>query len=379
MVLGLGIALASWPAFWGSAAEPRWMLLSVLVPLLAREVPRQSWPFLAWAGASVAWAPSFWDWADAMWKLGLFAMLMGVVFTPSTARGFIIGMVINVGLALWQTLSPGDLPWFQAASPAATFGNKNLLGEALALALPLGAASATWALAPLIIGITLTQTKGVLLGLGLATGHYTWGRWGWKWALLPLGGVAAVIAWALAQWSPGTSNRADILMDTAGALTLWGHGLGAFYTQFPAVAMLTDTFASRPTHAHCDPLELAFDLGLPGVLAAGWLFYCVLRNTANAPIMGFVVVTGLGMSLVSFPFHNPATLAVVALAAGQLLRSGSDVRECGFGGRVVFRPWLARRGEFGVPDEPENATSPGRNCGGGAVPGAGAIAGGTAG
>jgi len=109
-------------------------------------------------------------------------------------------------------------------------------------------------------------------------------------------------------------ERVALWADVARGLTFFGHGLGSFRWQWPYFEF-----------AHNDALQIAYELGVPGVLLLGSFFVHCLR--AGALTERLVIVVFLVEGCFGFPLYTPATLGLVALVAGSLCRSrlGLDV------------------------------------------------------
>lgn len=184
--------------------------------------------------------------------------------------------------------------------------NPNQVGGTLLYVLPLLVALAVYglvyhrqrlgkwlpaALAALTIGsvLILTQSRGSLLGLGVALVfmlliHWRWGRW-----LLVAGGVAAVIGLALIPLDSlsGTLESAENVQEVTGVLTLAGrmeiwnralYGIGDFPftgmglgTFRKIVHLLYPLFTIPPdidfAHAHNFFFQMALDFGIPGLVS----------------------------------------------------------------------------------------------------------------
>jgi putative inorganic carbon (HCO3(-)) transporter len=215
--------------------------------------------------------------------------------------------------------------------------NPNILGAALALILPLGLALAlhwSWARwrwlplllwAPILImgnGLLLSQSRSSWLALGVAGLLLFWwlltspaatvgrlrqqSRWRPILALLLVAALLAalVLLWRFGvvttfvtpelQQSTQTSlaRRMDIWrlsLAMVGSNPLTGIGLGnyeeAFTASFPTLPLIQGRLA--PPHAHNLFLQLALDLGLPGLLAyvgfGALLFSQLLRRLHQPP------------------------------------------------------------------------------------------------
>src|SRR5204862_6575388 len=77
-------------------------------------------------------------------------------------------------------------------------------------------------------------------------------------------------------------NRISIWRDTLGLIRhhpLLGTGLGSFSTVYPSVQTVFLTLLVE--HAHCDYLEVASELGLPGAILVFGSIFWVLAQTAG--------------------------------------------------------------------------------------------------
>jgi putative inorganic carbon (HCO3(-)) transporter len=164
--------------------------------------------------------------------------------------------------------------------------------------------------------IILTQSRGAWLALGAILALIAMMRWRWAWALIVLliGTALLVIT------SIGLPTTLDYLMASntitglAGRIEIWGRGI--FIVQdFPITGPGMGTFTEvtktlypfilesieNPYHAHNLPLQIAVDLGIPGliawsailitIIATSWLVYRH-GNTNDDPL-----TAGIGAGL----------------------------------------------------------------------------------
>ena len=130
-------------------------------------------------------------------------------------------------------------------------------------------------------------------------------------------------------------ERAEIWINTA---AMWweepafGHGLGSYNREYPRFAeehmavLGPGTFMESPIGivgaAHNDWAQLAAELGVIGLGLAGLVLLFAWRDVADrwralmAPIASIAIL--IVLSLVGFPFQNPATAFVGAVALGML-------------------------------------------------------------
>ena len=84
------------------------------------------------------------------------------------------------------------------------------------------------------------------------------------------------------EYNLGGQNRISIWRDTLGLIRhhpLLGTGLGSFSTVYPSVQTVFLTLLVE--HAHCDYLEVASELGLPGAILVFGSIFWVLAQTAG--------------------------------------------------------------------------------------------------
>lgn len=132
--------------------------------------------------------------------------------------------------------------------------------------------------------LLLTKSRGAWMGLAAALAVLVALRWRWGWLVLGLGAAGMAVWIASLGWSPFlellTANEA--ISGLAGRIEIWSHGLylvrdfpltGAGMGAYgPLVDRLYPFFLEPPgsiPHAHNLFLQVAVDLGLPGLLA--WL------------------------------------------------------------------------------------------------------------
>ena len=193
------------------------------------------------------------------------------------------------------------------------------------------------ALAPLVV---LTESKTVMAAGALCLLGALWVTPRWKrlakglvvMGVLGTGTVLALAPPATIESSEASASNAQSLElrlaiwgDTIGAWRWWGHGPGQFRPLAPRFAKSYDSVHKRFDHAHSDPIELVFELGLVGGglwlgLAAG-----ALGGLPRPEAFGLLALLGLGLG--AFPLFNPATAVVgMALAGSVFGRWSGDGR-----------------------------------------------------
>ena len=337
---------------------------------------RVLWP--CWAALALAMALSFVD-APCLWPmmipeaarwagLLLFASLVcGHCRDESVRRAIPNALVLSavaaglLGLAQYAGTLTALFPRFENYNQPvySVFGNQDLFGGYLALALPI----LVWSLynaprgrllvfaATVVLGVAIVLSQSRSAWLAAAVGvavAVPMRRAQWVRARLPLFALAALVlaglacAWpvlssrVLETWSPSDTGGRARLWFWSGAWRMvldhpWiGAGLGAFrhwsprYLGEALCAPGGETLYHNEVHtlyAHCDPLEFLAEIGpFPLILAAlilPRLFHAGHRGAAGALLSLFV------FSLLNPAMHSPphafAALLLVALLASRRL------------------------------------------------------------
>lgn len=329
------------PPFYDPAEAPRWALLSVM-PVVACLLPARFTPghalglaFVLWAAVTLQWSPGPYEGLNALWKLIVLGALFRIGSALPTLRPVFLGVgvafAINGAIVTAQWLSRWygfpDIGIPQLASPAGLFMNKNFAAEPAALVLVGLVAYRVWWLAAAVLPcVALTSARGALLALGAAGAAWVWSRSRLLAVVLALGVACA----GLGLWQARTYNITDtgrqrfvIWTSTLADMTPFGRGLGAFYVRFPEIAPEWNSLVSRPSHAHNDLLELAYETG-PGILLVlGLLAYCLAGPSQPARL---VLVAFTAESLLSFPTWFAVSGSLAALIAGHLCRDRPSLR-----------------------------------------------------
>lgn len=324
-VLGFLVTVGYLPLPDGAHAG-RWAALSILVPLLlfVRQFRGILFPFLfpIMMAASLAWSPTPWTGLDQLWHFALAAAVVAIA-PPLEAvlLGAGAGLAVNAAVALAQ--AAGFSPVEAATGNAGLFMNSNAQAEAIVLVV-VGLAGQIRTNADLsafvrlcafagVISVPLALPplpRGALVALAVA-------------ATLALPRLYRIAAFALAgllafilitpERVPAVAARAGLWLDVAERLTFWGQGLGGFAYFFPYWQ-----------YAHNDAIQIAHDLGVPGLVAfASVVAFCLWRGTgsARAVLVAFVVEGAF-----SFPLYQPTTLFLAACAVGSILGRRPDLR-----------------------------------------------------
>lgn len=307
-IAAFAVTVAYVPWFADAASAPRWMLLSLLVPMFV--CIRAMTPahicgglFLGWATLSIAWTPVPIEAIQPLWHFALLAGVFCIGAEMESLEPLFVGagwgVAVSSAVTLFQTEHTG------------LFLNKNFMAEAAVLVLIgllvyqrywLAALAFPAALLPVsraallalsVLGVLLIARRSRLLAGGVV-----------------LGGLVAVLL--LDPNAKSLGQRLVVWSDTWQHLTWMGHGLGAFYIDLPAFR--PDGYALRLDHAHNDLLELTYELGVGvGLLVLLWGAALLQPNPLRYVLIAFTVEGCFG-----FPLFLPVTGALAALCTGYL-------------------------------------------------------------
>ena len=268
------------------------MVLMVPVTLWATAYPQETVPQVTLLLANIALYYALVNWATDARRLRL-----GVAALATVGLGLALGAPVTVtwhankvflipssfyarfSVLVGEGIHPNDMaaaaaPLFVALLGIAVYAwSRMSAGERL---LTGGAAVSLLAL------LLLSQSRGALLGAGAALVLMAALRWRWGWLALPplgIGGGLALRAFGLqalevvtAPSGPGgPASRPEIWSAALCAIQdfpLTGIGMGAFGEVIPALYPLFSGYLPQD-HAHNVFLQVAVDLGIPGLVA--WL------------------------------------------------------------------------------------------------------------
>ena len=330
-LLAFAVTIGCISPFPDGSQGPRWALIS-LVPLIAmRAKVLLPWPAVAvilYLAVSVTWSPDPFSGADLVWH---FAVLIVVAFiapvnmTPVYwAMG--LGLAANTVVVMLQ-LDGWDPVANVGLQATGLFFNRNQQNCFVALVIvgllsigfgprlnaDIRGPNFDWRALTLAIFcaiplLTVPIERAPVLGLAAAGAFLICRRWP---LMLP-----AVIALGAGLFlrlldDPARlvalTSRIDTWADMAAGMRWLGNGLGSFQWTYPEME-----------RAHNDLLQIAYELGAPGFLAAAvFLLYCIARGPV-VPRLILIVFAVEG--LFDFPLYQPATGFLAALAAGHLVR-----------------------------------------------------------
>lgn len=350
--------------FLPSGNVPRWALLSIVAAVLLFRV-RFGWgviAFCSYLGLMAAVAPVGYDAAFILWHFLLYVVLF--LYSKQFAEKFAIrgelnyackindikspglyGSVVGSALGFWVNsavvlaqwgLNWGFFPQVDPTSgPAGMFYLVNFATEPCAMVLALCVGYRLWWLIPGLLPTLLLGSRAPILALGIAAGVALWRR-GKSWTdpldgrfLGILAALAAAI-FVLARGKAGIyisedlAQRIAVWRDTLPHLTLLGHGIGSWIAEFPAFQISIPTLRLRFENTHNDYLQIAYELGLPGVILIGILFLQTGRNLVQPEAYAMIIF--LMIAVFDFPLYEPVSGYLAALCAGRLFSGGARLR-----------------------------------------------------
>jgi O-antigen ligase len=345
---GFGLAVAYCPFIHGAPTTPRWLLLAAVVPislivalLVGRTIKITAAhivgaAFIGWACLSLAWSSSSYDSIGALWELLLLAGCFALGSLIDDLSPFFAGAAIGLGISSALVLIDVATGWriediagSVAPTPlSALFGNKNYLAEMAALVCvgifayqPINEIDIRWSplrflalVGCLVPALALTGARGALLAIAVVTIIGVW-QMGERWVAVGMVQGLVLIGIAIWVWKGHLSvdSRLHIWADTVLALNFWGHGIGTLGNNFSLFAHLTDPMPVRNVYAHNDLLQIAYELGVPGVVFI--LGFIVLVLKGGGPER-YIFIAFLVEAAFAFPSHFPSTAAIAAVCSG---------------------------------------------------------------
>lgn len=280
--------------------------------LRRRDGPSCRWPclLLLYAAGSLAWSP------DPMVGLGLwwqFALLFTVAWlAPDDMRP--VYFAIGCGLAINSVVVAFQIEGFQPINHVAgqvasgLFFNKNYQNLFVALGV-IGLLSTRQFLLAVIAALPLPilpLSRDPIVALA-AAGAGALRGW-WRVAAIAGGAVLLVALVGYSGRVLANVQRLQTWADAASHLSVFGHGLGSFRWAYPEME-----------YAHNDALQIAYELGIPGLVAGVSGSAYILWSGPSAERM--IVLAFLVEGLFDFPLYQPATGFLAALAAGHVVRA----------------------------------------------------------
>lgn len=369
------VSTAIWPGFYRVDMEPRWAVLSILVPLMFARTPLRlnvammlTAGLAIYAGASLLWTPVLYDGLYWLWHLLLFLAVFVIASEIENMRPVYIALMIGVGLSGFVALAMQlGLIGFPAATLAAgLFVNQNFMAETAAPLLILAFHFRYWLVLPgLALAAFLPMSRAALGALVIVGALNLWrkSRMAAIAVLLTMIGALAIHADKMpGQWD-SISERLNIWADSYEGMSLAGNGVGSFYALFPKEATRVDTLFNRPDHAHNELVEFTFELGIIGAVAFAALGLLAFGSSPeSAALLAIILCAGFG-----FPLHEPCSGFIAAVVAGRLYRTRHGLRRYGAhgantGNAGLYYDWYAGTvlsiptpGRRNIPSQPNHA------------------------
>lgn len=345
---GFLLTAAYCPYIVGAADTPRWLVLAVFVPIalimlfLRGDEIWVTWPhiigfaFLLWAALSLLWTATPLDSIDALWPLALVGGCFALGSAIEDIEPLLIGAAFGIGISSALIVIEFATGWHLALggaqvtrSLAGLFGNPDHAAEAAALVL-VGLATFARKWSPvrfsLLVGLilpclALTLARGAVLAAAVGIGTMAWqSDWPDRYSMF-LARIAVItgavgLGIVVLLLHPGVASihaRLAIWADMGPGLTVFGRGIGSFAGTFPLFARHVDITAVRDMFAHNDLLQIAYELGLPGIGLAGAFVLLILRSIDP---LRFVFLALVVEACFEFPAHLPATAGFGLMLAG---------------------------------------------------------------
>lgn len=348
------LMVACMPNLPEGATVPRWAFLSIVSAILFFRV-RFGWTTIligSYLGIMAAVAPIGYDAAFILWHFLLYIVLFlyaqqRLPDLRQVAIGGALGLTVNSAVVLGQwywgwTFIP------QIEPMSGLFYNFNFATEPAAMVMALVVGHRLWWLIPGLLPTLLTGSRAPILALGLAAMLALWRR-GNKWDD-PLNGrfvaILAMLAAALFILARGKTGiyisedlaqRFAVWRDTVPHVNFFGHGIGSFIADFPTYQTHINALSLRFEHAHNDYLQVAYELGIGGlillvVLAArmyvkGFSGRKWERVGESRNPEWYAMIVFLGIAVFDFPLYEPCTGTLAALCAGRLFAGCPGLRD----------------------------------------------------
>jgi hypothetical protein len=267
------------------------------------------------------------------------AFLIGGSGAGNLWKGLGWGLLVSSAVCLLQAFGFHPVIDLASTASAGLFVNPDVLGEITAVVFIALVLERSWLLAlGLLPALVLSESRSALVAVFVCLAVMGWRRWGLK-VLYGLPLLVGAVMLTAHKWVGGESPRLAMWRDTWDGLTMWGRGIGSFYSTYPLYATRLDQLY-QPSHAHNDLLELAFEIGvIPAVVCLA----LVLALAWRASFKDRLLLTALGiMSMVGFPLHSPSTVFVFGIVAGCAARNWNVLRAFKFGGGYKLHQWGER-------------------------------------
>jgi len=317
-VLFFVLAVLCVPVLPDGAEIPRWALMACTAGIMIFRVELTSTYFIvmAYLAGMALLAPGGYDATLIFVHFVILSILFLSRFDPrQVAIGAGLGMAVNSCFMLAQHYGYTGIPMLSPLP--GLFYNRNIGAEAAAMALALVVGYRLWWLVPGILPVLVFGSRAPIIALGTAAAFAVGRRSPFLGIMTFLGGVLFVVTWMHDYGGlKDLTQRVVTWEDMLPALRPWGWGIGSFIHDFPLYQRHTSALTLRFENAHNDFLQLVFELGLGGLLAAIAVAVQLWR-TAPSPAW-YASVVFLVEGCFGFPLYEPVTACIAAVCAGRL-------------------------------------------------------------
>lgn len=336
MVIFFILTVLALPFLPSGGTVPRWAFLSLVCAALFFRI-ELSWlfiSFVAWLVLMMWVAPVGYEAIFIFWHFLLFAILFCWAQGADLKRiaiGAALGVWVNSVVVLVQAFFDWQaIP--QLIPNSGLFYNHNMGAEAAAMVLALVVGYRLWWLVPGLLPTLWFSSRAPVLALGVAAGVALWQRSRFAAMMATLG--VALFVFGVMKGEGGFRGvivsadflqRVGMWQDMLPQMTVWGHGLGSFIVDYPAFQRHTSSLLLRFENAHNDYLQIAYELGLAGVL----LIVVLLMRMTAAPASPawYAMIVFLGEASFGFPLYEPVSGALAACCAAVVFSGCTSLRD----------------------------------------------------
>jgi hypothetical protein len=341
MVVFFVLTVLAFPFLPSGGTVPRWAFLSLICAwfLFKIRIPPLLILFAVYLTVMAYIAPVVYEAAFIFWHFLVLAVLFcwaqhrnkEEYFLEMVTIGAALGMTVNSVVVLIQAFTDWQgIP--QLIPNSGLFYNHNMGAEAAAMVLALVVGYRLWWLVPGLLPTLWFASRAPILSLGIAGGLALWRISRFAAMLVPLG--CALFVFGVMKGEGGFRGvvlsadflqRVGVWTDMLPQMTVWGHGLGSFIVDYPAFQRHTSSLMLRFENAHNDYLQVAYEMGLAGML----LIAILLAWMAAAPRSPawYAMIVFLGEAAFGFPLYEPVSGALAACCAAVVFSGCTGLRD----------------------------------------------------
>ena len=323
-LLAFAVTVACISPFPDGAMAPRWAILS-LSPLIALRMGDTLAPVsiiaILYLALTLLWSPDRFMGAYLLWHFIVLAVIVSreTRDLESVFWAIGLGLAINTVFVIMQIDGLNPVNGTPGLASPGLFFNRNQQNCFVALAIVGLLSIRDWRAFCLAIFVSLPLwtspiQRAPLIGLA-AAGAFLFIR---RWPLMLPACVILIVGMVFNLVSEparftGVLMRVETWARMSEGLTFFGHGIGSFYWASPFME-----------YAHNDLLQIAYEFGVPGFLAAlAFLCYCLV----SGPIVPRLILVVFAVEgLFDFPLYQPASAFLAAMAAGHIIHARARLR-----------------------------------------------------